>query len=336
MITNGSFEDVNVCEEYEAPCCPSAWFFVAQKAAKGFYSKNTMPGTAGKNYISIDLARLNTTSRQYWETMMLCNVKAGQTYVASMQVANEDEEMPDLSSIHFLFTDSLIFSVEDTLIQSTNYLSFADAKTKLLKSNWIEIKKEFVADEEHHFLIVGNFSNKSNREILNSKKITKAYSILVDNFSIIPRDKTDCLENENLIDSLYAITQRHRINQSVTIQPDTVVAELRSQIDTLVLNSVLFDFDDYTIRNENLFNSYKQQFNPGNIKGIVVAGYTDNAGSDEYNKRLSLKRSETVGKMLSVKFGIPASIITTEGRGISTKFIDPFKNRRVEIYIYRK
>src|SRR5579871_4449228 len=75
LVANGSFEDVNICTEFKARCSPAGWFFVSQKEAKGYYSMNHIPGTIGNKYISIDVARSNMVSRQYWETMLLCDLK---------------------------------------------------------------------------------------------------------------------------------------------------------------------------------------------------------------------------------------------------------------------
>jgi OOP family OmpA-OmpF porin len=65
-----------------------------------------------------------------------------------------------------------------------------------------------------------------------------------------------------------------------------------------------------------------------------VVGYTDNTGSDEYNRSLSEKRAKEIGRLIVVKFGVPASMIVAEGRGISNDYQDQRLNRRVEVYVY--
>ncbi len=73
---------------------------------------------------------------------------------------------------------------------------------------------------------------------------------------------------------------------------------------------------------------------------VKIMGHTDNVGSDNYNKQLSLKRALAVKQYL-VKKGIAESRITTEGFG-ATKPVAPntdeagkAKNRRVEIMILK-
>jgi OOP family OmpA-OmpF porin len=73
-----------------------------------------------------------------------------------------------------------------------------------------------------------------------------------------------------------------------------------------------------------------------NIKKIEVAGYTDNLGSKEYNKKLSLKRAKAVADLL-VKFGVNPKIIEVKGYGEdfplvpNTTATNRALNRRVEI-----
>lgn len=88
----------------------------------------------------------------------------------------------------------------------------------------------------------------------------------------------------------------------------------------------------------NKIKSYKQP------ESVTVVGYTDRLGSAEYNLKLSQRRADTVKNYL-VKEGIPASIITSVGKGASDQIksceseigaelracLAP--NRRVEILI---
>jgi outer membrane protein OmpA-like peptidoglycan-associated protein len=47
---------------------------------------------------------------------------------------------------------------------------------------------------------------------------------------------------------------------------------------------------------------------------IVVVGYTDTAGPENYNQKLSEMRSQAVAKVFESQ-GIPASVIMTSGKG---------------------
>ncbi|MGH8157138.1 MAG: OmpA family protein [Rhodanobacter sp.] len=50
------------------------------------------------------------------------------------------------------------------------------------------------------------------------------------------------------------------------------------------------------------------------VRAVHLVGYTDRIGGDAYNESLSRRRAETVRDYL-VAHGVPAEVITTEGRG---------------------
>lgn len=82
----------------------------------------------------------------------------------------------------------------------------------------------------------------------------------------------------------------------------------------------LFAYDQYALRGEGkqsvdkLFEDLKNN-NPKDGQ-VVVVGYTDRIGSDQYNDALSVKRANTVRSYLIAK-GVPADKIHAEGRGKS-------------------
>ncbi len=75
-----------------------------------------------------------------------------------------------------------------------------------------------------------------------------------------------------------------------------------------------------------------------NLEVIIAVGHTDSDGSDEYNQKLSVRRSEAVKAYLTGK-GIEANRIYTEGKGEKSPVADnktregKAKNRRTEIEV---
>ena len=71
---------------------------------------------------------------------------------------------------------------------------------------------------------------------------------------------------------------------------------------------------------------------------IIAVGHTDSKGTDAYNQKLSIRRSEAVKAYLLDK-GIEKNRIYTEGKGESQPVADnstkegQAKNRRVEIEV---
>jgi OOP family OmpA-OmpF porin len=101
-----------------------------------------------------------------------------------------------------------------------------------------------------------------------------------------------------------------------------------------------FDFDKSALKPEG---RAKLDDLIGKIKGInleviIAVGHTDSIGSNAYNQKLSVKRSESV-KAYLVSKGIEKNRVYTEGKGETQPVADNktsegrAKNRRVEIEV---
>jgi OmpA-OmpF porin, OOP family len=79
----------------------------------------------------------------------------------------------------------------------------------------------------------------------------------------------------------------------------------------------LFDFDKAVLRPGGKEKLDDLVAKLGDIKydTIVAIGYADRIGSDQYNKKLSLRRAEAVKDYLVKEKGIPADRIFTDGKG---------------------
>ncbi len=119
----------------------------------------------------------------------------------------------------------------------------------------------------------------------------------------------------------------------VTIQKDKNSEKLT------ISEKILFDFNKFILKDEakkalNVVGEYIKLKNP---KKIVVTGYTDNIGSDEYNLRLSLQRAQSVADYLMYCKGIDAKRMAIKGLGKANPIASndtkegQAKNRRVEI-----
>ena len=101
-----------------------------------------------------------------------------------------------------------------------------------------------------------------------------------------------------------------------------------------------FDFDKSVLKAEG---KAKLDDLVGKVKGInleviIAVGHTDSVGTDAYNQKLSVKRSEAV-KAYLVSKGIEKNRVYTEGKGEKQPVADNktkegrAKNRRVEIEV---
>ena len=197
LVPNPSFEDVNMCAEYDQPCSPSAWFYLSRKLTTGYFPRYT--SATGTRHLQIMAVSRETDNRQYWETMLLCPLRAGERYSVSLKIASPETQTtlsthcPNLRDIGFWFTKRWVFVQGDSLLQPHSYLSFTGAATTDLKNGWFEIKKEFTPTVNSSILIVGNFYRMANADIMEQRgSTTPTIDILVDDISVVPVKGATC------------------------------------------------------------------------------------------------------------------------------------------------
>ena len=101
-----------------------------------------------------------------------------------------------------------------------------------------------------------------------------------------------------------------------------------------------FDFDKSVLKPEGKakLDDLVSKVKDINLEVIIAVGHTDSRGSDAYNQKLSVRRSEAV-KAYLVSKGIEKNRVYTEGKGEKQPVADnktkegQAKNRRVEIEV---
>jgi outer membrane protein OmpA-like peptidoglycan-associated protein len=78
----------------------------------------------------------------------------------------------------------------------------------------------------------------------------------------------------------------------------------------------LFEFDRYELRNEvkSTLDLLAEKLKAAEYDRLVILGYTDRIGTDDYNRQLSEKRAWTVAGYLMDR-GVPPHKLKVEGRG---------------------
>jgi len=101
-----------------------------------------------------------------------------------------------------------------------------------------------------------------------------------------------------------------------------------------------FDFDKSVLKPEGKakLDDLVSKMSGINLEVIIAVGHTDSVGSDAYNQKLSVRRSEAVKAYLVTK-GVEKNRVYTEGKGEKQPVADNktaegrAKNRRVEIEV---
>lgn len=131
------------------------------------------------------------------------------------------------------------------------------------------------------------------------------------------------------------VTKKTPVTFAVVAQvEDQVVIE---EIKPKHLDNILFDFNESILTNaaKAKLIAYLPMLSDNRV---VLSGYTDDVGSDNYNKDLAQERADSVKNFL-IQMGIVSNLVETKGLG-ECCFLMPNDNdksrslnRRVEIYI---
>ena len=101
-----------------------------------------------------------------------------------------------------------------------------------------------------------------------------------------------------------------------------------------------FDFDKAVLKPEGRakLDDLVSKMSGLNLEVIIAVGHTDSVGTEAYNQKLSIRRSEAVKSYLVSK-GVEKNRVYTEGKGEKQPVADNktaegrAKNRRVEIEV---
>jgi outer membrane protein OmpA-like peptidoglycan-associated protein len=344
IVVNSDLEDVNICVEHDARCSPAGWFYFKADPA-GYLNPSTPNKTisaSGIHHFNLLAVGVLDSSRDYWQTKLLCPVEPGKKYTISLKISATWSD-PNLNDIGFWFTNQFIYASRDTLLHPEQYVNFLDAKVKSMKNGWFLISKEITVTDTASILVIGNFSKENNGEIiLKRHRDAKPISIFVDDIQITCDKATPCIINPNLKDSLYALKRRHSkiepLQPVLTTIQKTIFQDTTKQkpiIDTFSINSIQFALDDSRITDRSVVKMLSPLTQKKDaIEKMEVIGYTDDLGTEEHNWELSKNRAASVIKLLVEEIGIDPKIISVRGEGVSRKYEQKDLNRRVDIFIY--
>jgi hypothetical protein len=244
-----------------------------------------------------------THCREYIQTKTTETLKAGNCYEYEFFALSTVSGIR-INNIGIGFSE---FKMNDLTTTKTMELDYIFQEEEIVHEGvgkWVKISSRFTPEQDYNHVIIGNFSDDKDTKI---KKLSNgkghAY-YFIDDVSIF---KIDCETSER-----------------------------KNETNSFVLDNINFNHDSFEIKKEGkkvILEIYNQIIK-SSYSSISINGYTDDTGTDSYNRKLSLKRAESVLEEL-VKLGIPLAQVQATGHG-NTIPIDPknkAKNRRVEIIV---
>ena len=350
-MLNGSFEDQNICTEFQQRCSPSGWinWSLSIPILINTYAGDGKP-LDGERFIKTIGANSKTPGvRTFITSRLLCGLRQGSEYNIELYYRFSDPLL-DSIGIYFSSTDFLYENRSFKDINPSIWITKNDVEEP--KGTWIKKSCVFTATGKENYFTIGIF--KRDDFIFNSPT-TKEQDIYLylDKLTMVPANNNEriCASADSTAYVVYKQHDRHSnvlrrrlsfLNNPLPkmSQPKTIVL----QIDTLTITDISFKSGVASLNNESLkrIDSFIGKINSLMVDSIVVEGHTDSIGNYQYNQPLSADRSSSVLNYIQSKLALSprkgiihffadkrpvASNRTLEGRQ---------RNRRVEIFVYRR
>lgn len=341
LVPNASFEDVNICTEYTAPCAPSAWLSVAPEVARMKYLCN---GTAlqGQHYVNLLLeGKENPDLRVYIQTRLLCALEKGKRY--RIRIYMNTDNYPLRAGIRF--DTAFVFTENASCLTAPASLELNenDVQKKLSRLNhpWYMLEKTYVATQTATHMLIGNFRAPQKKEGAGGGYNNA--QLLIDSISVTPEDGIGaCTNPDSTVVQLYKERHRHTIPESLIASGDLIHRlDGASGCDTIILKDDLFTADK-----SSLNGRYKQQIDEalnryrGNRTRILLIGYAWQVASGEYNKIISADKAKAVANYMVYNEGYSFDDFEIRGEGRTNPRYDTSgtaagENNRVEMIVCR-
>jgi outer membrane protein OmpA-like peptidoglycan-associated protein len=356
LVANGSFEDENLCTEYQKYCAPEAW--IATSGWANYLFKEMQHAYDGYHYVGLTVGSVGKQGvRNFIRTRLLCGLRKGRQYKVEMYVCSSNKVLDSIG---------VYFSQQDFLYEKRNFKSiqpvfwYQRPRNSAGQEPWAWQKLSFVytASGDESYLVIGSFKR------FDFKGITRPdfqddYYFYLDKVSLTPVDPNEKLCPLTDVEKmrLYKENDRHELiekrirnyhkNPTASREQGSKLPLTRIpgvlHIDTLVIPDIFFVTASYELSKKSfvLLDSFALQIK-GLIDSIVIKGHTDSIGMLDYNKELSLNRAISVKQYLVSKINVLGVPVMARGYAYSQPVASNRtqsgrkKNRRVEIFIYRK
>jgi outer membrane protein OmpA-like peptidoglycan-associated protein len=344
LLMNGSFEDENICTEFNKNCAPEGWISTSLKS--DYYFEDAKNAHEGIHFLGLMVTGDIYTPKphNYVRSRLLCGLRAGAHYRFECYVR---------SLHHVLDSVGIYFSEDDILYRKGGMKGavpqlwikpvLSDAESK----GWQKVSLEYTASGNERFISIGDFMKRPH-PLLNQPDLGIDFYFFVDDVSLTttnPNEKI-CPDTERIREEEYETNERHALLEKKVylysknppeITPPTITVLQR--IDTLIIPDVLFATNSFALNKKAnaILDSFIMRTKTLHVDSLIVEGHTDSTGSANLNAKLSQNRASSVAGYLQQYF---SAAIVTRGRASEKPIADNRtaagrkRNRRVEVYLY--
>jgi outer membrane protein OmpA-like peptidoglycan-associated protein len=343
LVVNSNFFEANNCSEFNQACSPAGWFCVP--AGSEYYTPkfNIEPTYTLCGFVYYSSDSVNT--RTWLTTGLLCPLMKDSVYIVEMDVLSKSIDKGKIGI--YLPEDDFFYETAhfSTIVPACEYSNNGEA-APIPRSHWQKLQLRFTATGKERWLVIGNFTIDIPGDISTSYSGTMGskYYYFIDNVAVRPAGKNVplCSGADSVKQQLYMRKWRHSL---LIASVDSIKRKKMPLVkaDTITLPDILFEFNQFSLNKkfEKLLDSLTMNINQATVDSLLINGFTDNKGTDTYNKTLSINRAKAVAGYLTTKKGIPAGVCRIRGFGSSnavaenTSSAGRLKNRRVEIIIFK-
>lgn len=313
LVPNPSFEDVNICTEFNAPCSPSAWESVAPESMRLDYMYNPVT-VAGNNFIRLVYAAPNRP-RNYAQTQLLCPLEKGRKYRITLVAGRDEEGIPELD-FHF---DTAYISREfaNPLAELQAHLRM-EAKDVIRsikgRVNFYTFQREFTAAESYGYVLIGNFQEGP----FSAEKIYN----YIDSISIAPAGEQGPL-CENAAKVKERLYEQHRRHVIPAIFYRRLQENLqRPKLPVKCITIFVKDEKIFTARGRALepeaaarLDSVIRLYDPAIGMKVTITGHSARSESYNFNKVMSMETARKMADILVYRNGFNYDDIAIDGKG---------------------
>ncbi len=274
--------------------------------------------------LGIGVDKANKIDSQYMETELLMPLEKDSIYNIVAYVSLADKINRALNYIPIAFSENEILRKNKKNISILSYYKLKSNTEYITNTReWVKVSTIYQAKGNEHFFIIGG------RDIgLQTKKMPFKLSL-----TYFLTGKISYYFIDNI-----SIVKLHNFKKIILVSQPTQ-AFIKEKIRTkIILNDIAFKFNSSQLKdtiNAQLDTLANILIYTDSLK-VNILGYTDNLGTEEYNKKLSLMRAKTVYEYLKNK-QVPNEKMQCQGLGEANPIDNNkteesrAKNRRVEI-----
>ena len=363
LVSNGGFEDVNWCTEFDKDCAPEAW--IATSLYFNYYFDATQTNAAkahtGNRYVGLTACNMGMAGiRNFIRTRLLCGLRKGHQYQLEFYCRSQYPVL-DSIGIYFCPNDFLYEKRYFKMLQPQLWSVDGLPKPAPGPTVWQKVHLIYTADGTEGYVTIGNFKHDDYKN-LGQPGHHGDYYFFLDDVSLTPVDSNEtlCPQADSVRKEIYAENERHSyLERKVatyrqhppSVMPLPLTAEKRppvpvfvQTIDTLIIPDIFFATGSYELNKNSfhLLDSFASKLVLPHIDSLVIEGHTDSIGKLAYNQALSFNRAESVKNYLTGKVAGLSEKSITRGfaylRPVATNKTPRGRqlNRRVEVFLYRR